>query len=174
MRLCTARTEQLVFSEDPTLPFDKRDGIIYNTSMDRHYIVIDTNVLAAALQSNRGASYKLLMLVNSGKFTIHVSVPLVLEYEDVAKRLLENIPLTEQDIDNILDYLCAVAQQHQIFYLWRPLLKDPKDDMVLELAVTASCEFIVTYNKRDFQGAESFGLRVVTPKEFLEEIGELL
>jgi putative PIN family toxin of toxin-antitoxin system len=141
--------------------------------MDQYHIVIDTNVLAAALQSKRGASYRLLMLINSRKFTFHISVPLVLEYEDVAKRLLADIPLTEQDIDDILDYLCAVAQQEQIFYLWRPFLKDPKDDMLLELAVTASCDFIVTYNERDFQGAEHFGLRVVTPKGFLEEIGEL-
>ena len=141
--------------------------------MEQPRIVIDTNVLVAALRSKRGASYKLLNIINSEKFSIHISVPLVLEYEDVAKRLLEDIPLTEQDVDDILDYLCAVAQRHQIFYLWRPFLKDPKDDMVLELAVTANCDFIVTYNKRDFQGAERFGLRVVTSKEFLEEIGEL-
>lgn len=141
--------------------------------MEQPRIVIDTNVLVATLQSKWGASYKLLSLINSEKFSIHVSVPLVLEYEDVAKGLLADIPLTEQDVDDILDYLCAVAQRHQIFYLWRPFLKDPKDDMVLELAVTANCDFIVTYNKRDFQGAERFGLRVVTPKEFLEEIGEL-
>jgi len=141
--------------------------------MGQPRIVIDTNVLAAALRSKRGASYRLLNLINSEKFSIHISVPLVLEYEDAAKKLLEDIPLTEQDVDDILDYLCAVAQRHQIFYLWRPFLKDAKDDMVLELAVTADCDFIVTYNERDFQGAERFGLRVVTPKEFLEEIGEL-
>ena len=141
--------------------------------MKRYRVVTDTNVLVAALQSKRGASYKLFMLTNSGKFSIHISVPLVLEYEDVGKRLIEDIPLTEQDVDNILDYLCTVAKQQQIFYLWRPFLKDPKDDMVLELAVAASCDFIVTYNKRDFQVAERFGLRVMTSKEFLEEIGEL-
>ncbi len=141
--------------------------------MGQPRIVIDTNVLVAALRSKRGASYRLLNLINSEKFSIHISVPLVLEYEDAAKKLLEDIPLTEQDVDDILDYLCAVAQRHQIFYLWRPFLKDAKDDMVLELAVTADCDFIVTYNERDFQGAERFGLRVVTPKEFLEEIGEL-
>lgn len=141
--------------------------------MGQYHIVIDTNVLTAALRSKRGASYRLLMLINGGKFDIHISVPLVLEYEEVAKRLLEDISLTEQDIDDVLDYLCAVARRHQIFYLWRPFLKDPKDDMVLELAVTANCDFIITYNKRDFQGAERFSLRVVTPKEFLEEIGEL-
>lgn len=136
-------------------------------------IVIDTNVLVAALRSKRGASYKLLTLINSEKFRTRISVPLALEYEDVAKRLLADIPLTEQNVDNILDYLCAVAQRQQIFYLWRPFLQDPNDDMVLELAVAANCDFIVTYNKRDFRGAERFGLRVVTPKEFLKEIGEL-
>jgi putative PIN family toxin of toxin-antitoxin system len=141
--------------------------------MEQYHVVIDTNVLVVALRSERGASYKLLTLVESEKFSIHFSVPLVLEYEDVAKRLLEDIPLTEQDIDDILDYLCTVAQRQQVFYLWRPFLKDPKDDMVLELAVAANCDFIVTYNKRDFRGAKRFGLHVVTPKEFLEEIGEL-
>lgn len=113
------------------------------------------------------------MLIDSGKFEINVSVPLVLEYENAAKRLIGDISLTERDIDDILDYICTVANRRKVFYLWRPFLRDPKDDMVLELAVAASCDFIVTYNKRDFQGAERFGLRVVTSKEFLQEIGEL-
>lgn len=141
--------------------------------MEQYQIVIDTNVLVAALRSSRGASHKLLLLINSGKFEINVSVPLVLEYEAVAKRLIGEIPLTERDIDDILDYICAVANRKQIFYLWRPFLKDARDDMILELAVAASCDFIVTHNKKDFEGVERFGLEVVTPKEFLEEIGEL-
>jgi hypothetical protein len=70
-----------------------------------------------------------------------------------------------------LDYLCSVATRREIFFLWRPFLRDREDDLVLELAVEASCDFIVTYNKRDFEGAEKFGIRVVTPKEFLEERG---
>jgi len=142
-------------------------------NMKQYQIVTDTNVLVAALRSSRGASHKLLMLINSGKFEINVSVPLVLEYEDAAKRFIGEIPLTERDIDDILDYICAVANRKQIFYLWRPFLRDAKDDMVLELAVAASCDFIVTYNKKDFQGVERFGLEVVTLKEFLQEIGEL-
>ena len=77
------------------------------------------------------------------------------------------------DIDSILDYLCQVSNLHQIFYLWRPFLSDPKDDMVLELAVAAQCEFIVTFNKDDFKGVEQFGIRIVTPHEFLKMIGEL-
>lgn len=141
--------------------------------MNTHRVVIDTNVIIAALRSRRGASYKLLMLVGTGKFTSVLSVALVLEYEDVAKRLGEVIPLSEQDIDDILDYLCQVSNHQEIFYLWRPYLKDPKDDMVLELAVAASCDFIVTFNKKDFEGLERFGIRVLSPKEFLQEIGEL-
>ena len=136
-------------------------------------IVIDTNVFIAALRSQRGASYKLLMLMGTRKFETNVSVPLVLEYEDVAKRFLEEIKLSESAIDDILDYICEVANPRKVFYLWRPILKDPKDDMVLELAVAASCNFIVTFNQRDFQGVEKFGLQVLPPKEFLQLIGEL-
>lgn len=142
-------------------------------NMTKYQIVIDTSVFVSALRSRRGASHKLLMLLESVKFEANVSVPLVLEYEDAARRLIGEIPLTERDIDDILDYVCKVANRRKVFYLWRPFLKDPKDDMVLELAVTAECDFIVTYNKGDFQGVELFGLRAVTPKEFLQEIGEL-
>lgn len=134
---------------------------------------MDTNVLVAALRSRRGASYRLLTLIGGSKFQIGISVPLVLEYEDAAKRLIGAIPLSEREIDDILDYLCQVAVRRRIFYLWRPLLKDPKDDMVLELAVTAGCSVIVTYNKRDFAGAEAFGIQLLTPKELLVQIGEL-
>ena len=141
--------------------------------MKKPQIVIDTSVFIAALRSRQGASYKLLMLIDSENFETNISVPLILEYEDAAKRLIGEIALTARDIDNVLDYLCAVANHRAIFYLWRPFLKDPKDDMVLELAVTSVSTYIVTYNQRDFQGAEQFGIRVVTAKEFLQIIGEL-
>ncbi len=135
-------------------------------------IVIDTNVLVAALRSRRGASYRLLSRIGTDAFEVNISVPLVLEYESVAKRLLGEIPLSEQEIDDILDYVCLVAHHHRIFYLWRPMLRDPGDDMVLELAVKAGCDYIVTFNEHDFQGAEQFGLSVVSPQAFLQRIGE--
>ena len=116
----------------------------------------------------------MLLLIGSEKFEINISVPLILEYEAAAKRLIGEILLTESEIGDILDYICAVARPWKVFYLWRPFLRDPKDDMVLELAVVANCDLIVTYNKDDFQGAERFGLEVVTAKEFLQKIGELL
>ena len=136
-------------------------------------IVIDTNVLVAALRSRRGASHRLLLLIGSERFEISVSVPLVLEYEYAAKAIIGEIPLTESDIDDVIDYICRGAARTGVHYLWRPLLRDPKDDMVLELAVAAGCDFIVTYNQRDFRGAERLGVQVTTAKEFLQKIGEL-
>jgi putative PIN family toxin of toxin-antitoxin system len=135
-------------------------------------IVIDTNVIVAALRSHRGASYEVLRRVGSDAFELNVSVPLILEYESVATRQAKELGLTTQDIDDVLDYLCSVSRHRQIFYLWRPVLRDPKDDMVLELAVEAGCQFIVTHNVRDFAQAEEFGVRAVTPRDFLRRIGE--
>ncbi len=152
---------------------DKQCGIVYDTNMSGPQIVIDTNVLVAALRSRRGASFRLLSLIDSGKFEVNVSVPLVLEYEDAAQRLVGEFALTARDIDNIIDYVCAVAQHRRVFYLWRPFLRDPKDDMVLELAVSANCDTIVTFNIADFEGVDEFGMRAMTPRDFLREIGEL-
>ena len=142
--------------------------------MCRLQIAIDTNVFLSALRSNRGASFLLLMLAGqSNLFDFNLSVPLVLEYEDVAKRPGLVPSLSMQAIDDILDYLCSVARRHTIFFLWRPFLKDPRDDMVLELAVEAQCDYIVTFNRKDFVGSDQFGVAVVTPHEFLRIIGAI-
>ena len=146
---------------------------MYDTIMPVPDIVIDTNVFVAALRSRHGASYRLLTLLDSGLFTANISVPLILEYEEVAKRMVDRIGLTAEDVDDVLDYICRIAKQRTVFYLWRPLLGDPQDDMILELAVVANCSYIVTYNLRDFRGAERFGIRVATPKAFLQKIGSL-
>jgi putative PIN family toxin of toxin-antitoxin system len=137
-------------------------------------IVIDTNVFVSALRSQYGASYKLFMLLESGKFEFNLSVPLALEYEEAGKRLVgKKSMLKAADIDAILDYLCSLANRRKVYYLWRPFLTDPKDDMVLELAVSAGCEIIVTYNTADFAPVKQFGIRLMTALEFLREIGEL-
>lgn len=137
-------------------------------------IVIDTNVFVSALLSQRGASYKLVMLADSGFFQLNLSVPLVVEYEDAAQRILDKTALADNDLHNILDYLCRVSNRHEIFFLWRPFLRDPKDDMVLELAVAAQCSTIVSFNVRDFAGVEQFGLEVITPGQFLRRLGQKL
>jgi putative PIN family toxin of toxin-antitoxin system len=136
-------------------------------------VVLDTNVLVAASQSKRGASAKLLSLVGTGLFEICVSVPLILEYESVLLRDVEPSSTEWKVRTDILDYLCTVAAQQEIFFLWRPYLRDPKDEMVLEVAVASGCNAIISYNKRDFTGSERFGLGIRSPKEFLDDIGAL-
>jgi putative PIN family toxin of toxin-antitoxin system len=136
-------------------------------------IVIDTSVWIAALGSRFGASFRLLELVDRRRFVLNVSVPLILEYESIAKREANRLGLANEDIDDIIDYLCAVARHWSISYLWRPGLTDPGDEMILELAVTARCSAIVTFNVRDFGDASRFGIRVLRPGALLKEIGEL-
>jgi len=134
-------------------------------------VVLDTNVIVAALKSRNGASFQVLrMLGLEAPFQVSLSVPLVLEYETALRRMLG---AEDERIDQILDYLCQVADLREIFFLWRPFLRDPGDEMVLEVAVGAQAPRIVTHNVRDFEGVqERFGIRVVTPGEFLMEVRE--
>jgi predicted nucleic acid-binding protein len=134
-------------------------------------IVIDTNVLIAGLRSAHGASYAVLQLIGSGTFSFSLSVPLVLEYEAVAKEHARELGLTYEDVDDVIDYLCREGDARSIFYLWRPVLKDPRDDMVLELAVEAGVDSIVTHNVRDFAAAEQFGVRILRPGALLRQLG---
>jgi putative PIN family toxin of toxin-antitoxin system len=135
-------------------------------------IVIDTSVMVSALKSSRGASFRILSLITSGKFAFHLSVPLIFEYEATLKRTDLNPTWTAEEIDELLDIICLFGIKHDIWYLWRPLSKDAGDDFVAELAVTAGVDAIVTHNVKDFLGMKTFGIRVLRPKEFLVEIGE--
>src|SRR5687767_3580620 len=105
-------------------------------------VVIDTNVVVAGLRSKLGAAFKLLALVGTGQFEIHLSVPLVFEYEDVLLRQALQLNVSNADIEAIINYHCEVGERHRIFYLWRPFLPDPHDDMILELAASAGCDDI--------------------------------
>ena len=134
---------------------------------------MDTNVFVCALRSKRGPAFAVLSLVGIANFDVNLSVPLVLEYEQAAKRSRWQNKPSWCYVSNILDYLCEVGRKHRIYFLWRPRERDPKDDMVLEVAVAGQCDCIVTYNKKDFAEAESFGLELLTPREFLVKIGEL-
>ncbi len=133
-------------------------------------VVIDTNVLVSALRSRLGASFRVISAIGTAAFEICLSVALTLEYEEIAKRQARELGLTAGDIEDVIDYLCSVAHWQELFFLWRPMLSDPDDDMVLELAANAGCDFIVTHNVSDFAGAERFGVRAITPREFLRRL----
>ena len=132
-------------------------------------IVIDTNVLLSAIYSNKGASYKLISIIDSDKFIVNISTTLIYEYEEILKLKSK---LEIKYIDSILNYICKIGKKNKIFYLWRPKLKDVDDDFLLELAVKSD-SIIVTLNGKDFKPASEFNLKVMTPKEFLQYIGEI-
>ncbi len=98
--------------------------------------VLDTNVLVAALSSRRGASFALLSQAVNKRFALLASPALWLEYEAVLKRpeIMKMHQLTRQDIDDVLNALCEVVEPVQAHFLWRPQLRDPNDEMVLEAA----------------------------------------
>ena len=137
-------------------------------------VVLDTNVIVSGLRSNQGASYRLLELVGrSPKFEINLSVALVLEYEEILRKQARQLGLSVADVSAVIDYFCSVGNQRQINFLWRPLLPDPDDDLLLEIAVESSADCIVTFNVRDFRGTNQFGIDAVTPRVFLQKIEEL-
>ena len=132
-------------------------------------VVIDTNVLVAAARSNTGASFELLRLFSAGdtRWQWNISTALLLEYEAVLKREPRRQGRPMAVVDRFLDDLAARANRHAIFYLIRPFLTDPDDELILELALASASSYIVTHNRDDFRDAGRFGLGVLTPGEFL-------
>jgi putative PIN family toxin of toxin-antitoxin system len=118
-------------------------------------VILDTNVLVAALRSDMGASYAIVSQLPSERFQMALTVPLYLQYQDVLTRPEHMTGAsTPDDILNFLRYLCSIAHRQRVFFLWRPWLTDPTDDMVLEAAVASQSRYIVTHNLRDFTGSE--------------------
>jgi putative PIN family toxin of toxin-antitoxin system len=134
-------------------------------------IVLDTNVLVAAARSREGASFALVSSVPHPEFQLCISVGLYLEWQEVLTRP-ENLPpgVSVDGALRFLRYLASQSHLQEIHFLWRPFLRDPDDDLVLELAFAAGCRHIVTHNVKDFHGSEKLGIRAVTPREFLRQI----
>ena len=136
-------------------------------------IVLDTDVLVAALRSDRGASRQLLIGALDGRIEVLVSVPLVVEYEAVLTRPehLHASGLTVEEVNEVLDAFVKVSVPVLLRFLWRPRLKDPADEMVLETAVNGAADRLVTFNVRHLAAAtREFGIRVLRPPEVWKEV----
>ena len=132
-------------------------------------IVLDTSVLVAAMRSQRGASQQLLRRLPSPQFTLALSVALYMEWQDVLTRPEHWPPgMDAQRMLGFLRYLASIAHLQDVHYLWRPFLRDPDDDMVLECAVASGSRYIVTHNVKDFRNAVALGVKAVTPADFLQ------
>jgi len=112
-------------------------------------------------------------MLNDPRWQVNISTTLVMEYEAVLKRELSSLNLSLADIDSLLDSFCAIAKQHNIFYIWRPTTPDPNDDFLVDLAIEAQIDYIISYNKKDLYPIKKLGVGVITPKEFLQLTGEI-
>ena len=133
-------------------------------------LVLDTNVVVSGLRSPAGASAALLRAALKGAFVPVVSVALALEYEATCcaprHRICSN--LSEEEVLKVLDALCAVSEGVVANYLWRPQLRDPNDEMVLEAAVNGRAHALVTFNRSDLEVPLShFSIPIWTPQESL-------
>ena len=135
--------------------------------------MLDTDVLVAASRSRGGASWQLVDRALSREFRLLLSVPLVLEYEAVLRREEHRKVhgLSVPEVDEVINSLISVADSVQIRFLWRPLLSDPTDDVVLETAVNGRADLLVTFNQDDFAAAaKGFAVKIVRPSEALRRL----
>ncbi len=131
-------------------------------------IVIDTSVLVSAARSRQGASFALVSSLPNSRFEIAVSVALYTEWQAALTRP-EHLPpgLRVEDVLAYLRYMISIAHLQDVYYLWRPFLRDPNDDMVLECAVASGSQYLVTHNIHDFQRIIELGVTPITPASFL-------
>jgi len=137
-------------------------------------IVVDTSVMVAALRSGRGASRQLLIAALTRRYVLPVSVPLMLEYQAVLARPehLDAAHVSVTDIDQLLSAVAAVLEPVRLAYVWRPALKDPSDEMVLDTAVNGMADGLCTLNVQDFEPAIRFGIMVWSPAEAWRQVEE--
>ena len=136
-------------------------------------VVLDTSVVVAALRTRAGAGNAVLRLVANRRLKALVSPPLFLEYEDVLKRAEQRIAygLTLEMIDEFLAELAALIEPVEVRFLWRPQVRDPSEEMVLEAAINGRADALVTYNIRDFAVAGvRFAVPVLRPPDLLKMV----
>jgi putative PIN family toxin of toxin-antitoxin system len=136
-------------------------------------IVLDTDVVVAGMRSPSGASAALLLAADEREVMLLVSLPLAMEYEEVCMRPehRQAAGMTREQANVFVDAVLAMTKPVEIYFLWRPQLRDPNDEMVLEAAINGQAEAIVTFNRRDYgQAARRFGIEVLSPGAVLERI----
>ena len=133
-------------------------------------LLLDTDVVVAGMRSPTGASAELIRRARRAEVLLFASVPLFIEYEATCTRTEHQNAsgLTDAEISTYLDGLAKLVEPVKIHYLWRPQLRDPADEMVLEAAVNGQVDWLVTFNKRDFGDTpEKFGITVANPSDAL-------
>lgn len=136
-------------------------------------LIVDTDVIVAALRSPAGASAALLVLLLRRQAVTLLSVALVLEYETTCLLAEHRLAAgaSKQDVLNLIDSLIEIAEHVEVHYQWRPQLNDAGDEMVLEAAVNGRADAIVTFNRKDYgTGPARFGIDLLSPADALRRI----
>ena len=136
-------------------------------------VVIDTSVWISALIKKESSARELLRLVFQGKVSPQISEALFKEYESVMKRKkIQNLtPLSTDEQHDLFNAYLSQCKWNDIYYSWRPNLKDEDDNFLVELAVSSGSMAIITYNIKDFANAELvFSHIIITPEDFIKEI----
>jgi predicted nucleic acid-binding protein len=141
--------------------------------MKRYRVILDTNVVLAAMRSQTGASHRLLSTIGHPHWQSVITPALMYEYEAVARRPGAASGLSPQDITNILDMIYLESQRQFVWFSWRPLSPDPGDDAILEAAIAGRCDYVVSFNERHLRMARGFGIEVLKPMDLLKLIGEI-
>jgi putative PIN family toxin of toxin-antitoxin system len=128
---------------------------------------MDTNVLVAAFRSRKGASFEIFDRLRRDEWTAILSNHLVYEYEEILKREANALLLRLDDIDQILNAICARGEEWPLSHNWEPMLSDPDDEPLVQLALESSANVIVTHNTGHLQPAISLGIQVLKPRDFL-------
>ncbi len=136
-------------------------------------IVIDTNVIVSGVKSRKGASFKIISQLNQNLFQFHISPSLLFQYEASLKHSNFRSVWSHKEIDEFLDLVCFFGIKHDILLRYRPLLSDPNDDFVAELAINARADHVVTHNVGDFEPLRKFGITAITPQIFLQRLESL-
>ena len=136
-------------------------------------VAFDTDVIVAALRSRSGASNALLHALSAGQVEAVASVPMMLEYEAILMRPEQRqaTGMSVQDVNIFLDTLALLIIPVMPYFLWRPQLRDPDDEMVLDAAINGGAKAVITFNVQDFLPASTqFNVQVLTPAEVLRQL----
>ncbi|HIJ38467.1 MAG TPA: putative toxin-antitoxin system toxin component, PIN family [Rhodospirillaceae bacterium] len=136
-------------------------------------LVLDTDVIVAAMRSPKGASAALLLAADAGEVELLATVPLYIEYEAVCTRAEHILAsgVTLEEVEQFLDGLADLISPVEPWFLWRPQLRDTGDELVLEAAINGRADSLVTFNRADYRpAATSFGMPILLPREALQAL----
>lgn len=138
--------------------------------MNKPRAVMDTNVLVAAFRSRTGASFEIFQRLRRDEWTAILDNHLIYEYEEILKQDAADLSLSLNDVDQILNAISARAEEWPLTHDWEPILDDPDDEPLVQLAQESGAFVIITHNTRHLEPSAKMGIQILKPSEFLTRL----